>query len=129
MIKMAKKILIVDDEKDAVEFLGKNLQLEGFEVAMAYDGIEAKEKIVKENPAIIILDIIMPRLDGWEVLQWLRKEAKLSTPTIILSAKEDVADLKRSYRLETDTYLVKPASINDILKAINIITALEVKKE
>ncbi|MBP7089161.1 MAG: response regulator [Candidatus Omnitrophica bacterium] len=122
---MQKKILIVDDEKDNAYFLAENLRMEGFEVILAYDGIEAKDKILKEKPEVIILDLIMPRLDGWGVLEWLRKEAKLNTPTIIVSAKGELDDMKKGYGLEADTYLIKPVTVNDVLRGISIVCSLE----
>ena len=122
---MQKKILIVDDEKDNAYFLAENLRMEGFEVVVASDGIEAKEKIPKEKPDVIILDLIMPRLDGWGVLQWIRKEAKLTTPTIIVSAKGELDDMKKGYGLEADTYLIKPVTVSDVLRGISIVCSLE----
>ena len=121
---MDRKILIVDDEKDMVSFLENGLCREGFEVIVAFDGIEAKNKILQEEPNVIILDLIMPGLDGWEVLKWIREKAKLTTPTIIVSAKGEIGDMKRGM-LGADTYLVKPVSVEDVLRGINAVCSLE----
>ncbi len=126
---MKKKILIVDDEKEIVEFLERGLIKEGFDTVSAFDGQQAKEKILAENPDVILLDLLMPKLDGWAVLRWLREEAKLLTPTIILSAKEDLTDMKRSYNLEADTYLVKPVSVTDVVSGIHLVSALGRERE
>jgi len=122
---MNKKILIVDDEKDSVTFLERALLREGFGVVTAFDGAEAKAKILQDKPDMIILDLVMPKLDGWQVLLWLRKEAKLNIPTIIVSAKGEMDDIKKGYNLEADTYLVKPLGVEDVLSAIRALGTLE----
>lgn len=123
MLEDYKKILIVDDEKDTVSFLERGLSREGFEVIVAFDGIEAKNKIVHDEPKVILLDLVMPGLDGWGVLKWM-KERKLNIPTIIVSARDEMEDMKRGI-LEADTYLVKPVSVSDVLKGINAICSLQ----
>ncbi|MDD3296387.1 MAG: response regulator [Candidatus Omnitrophica bacterium] len=121
---MVKKVLIVDDEQEVVDFLEKGLKREGFEVICALDGLEAKGKISQEDPDVIILDLLMPKLDGWGVLNWLRKDAKLTIPTIIVSAKGDLEDMQKSYKLDADTYLIKPVNIKDVLNAIRMLFSL-----
>ncbi|MCQ9205638.1 MAG: response regulator [Omnitrophica bacterium] len=123
MLEDYKRILIVDDEKDTVSFLERGLSREGFEVIVAFDGIEAKNKIVHDEPKVILLDLVMPGLDGWGVLKWM-KERKLNIPTIIVSARDEMEDMKRGI-LEADTYLVKPVSVSDVLKGINVICSLQ----
>lgn len=110
-----------------VELLEQGLIKEGFDTVCAYDGIEAKSKILTDNPDVILLDLVMPGLDGWGVLQWLREEKKLLIPTIILSAKDGVSDMKRGYNLEADTYLVKPVSIEDVVSGIKLVCSLNVE--
>lgn len=122
-----KKILIVDDEKDTVSFLERGLSREGFEVIVAFDGIEAKNKIVHDEPNLILLDLVMPGLDGWGVLKWM-KERKLNIPTIIVSARDEMEDMKRGI-LEADTYLVKPVSVSDVIKGINVICSLQTENK
>lgn len=123
---MPKKILIVDDEKETVSFLEKGLIHRGFDVVTAFDGVQAKEKITKENPDIILLDLVMPRLGGLEVLKWLRQEVKSKTPAVIVSAKGDMTDIKQGYDCAADTYLVKPVTIEDIMQAIAVMLSVEV---
>lgn len=127
MLEDYKKILIVDDEKDTVSFLERGLSREGFEVIVAFDGIEAKNKIAHDEPNVILLDLVMPGLDGWGVLKWM-KERKLNIPTIIVSARDEMEDMKRGI-LEADTYLVKPVSVSDVLKGINVICSLQTENE
>jgi len=122
---MSKKILIVDDEKEVVRFLEAGLIKEGFDTVCAFGGTEAKQKILSEKPDVILLDLVMPGLDGWQVLQWLRQERKSLTPTIILSAKDEVSDMKRGYNLEANTYLVKPVSIEDVIGGIQLVCSLD----
>ena len=121
---MDKKILIADDEKNTLDLLEKSLSRYGFEVITACDGLEAKDKILQEKPEAIVLDLIMPNLDGWGVLQWLKNEAKLDTPVIILSAKGELDSMKRGYNLEADTYLVKPVDIDELLAGIRAACSL-----
>jgi len=121
---LAKKVLIADDERDFVTFLSVALKREGFDVFTAFDGIEAKERIEEDNPDIIILDLIMPHLNGWEVLKWV-KENEHKMPVIILSAKDDFDDIKNTYNLNADYYMTKPVSVRDIVKGINTVSSLE----
>ena len=121
---LAKKVLIADDERDFVTFLSVALKREGFDVFTAFDGIEAKERIEEDNPDIIILDLIMPHLNGWEVLKWV-KENEHKMPVIILSAKDDFDDNKNTYNLNADYYMTKPVSVRDIVKGINTVSSLE----
>lgn len=122
---MNKKILIADDEKDIVELLKVALERENFEVVVAFDGEEAKAKILTEQPSAILLDLMMPRLNGWEVLRWLREQEHSSTPTIIVSAKDEMKDIKKSYTLDADYYIIKPVSPKALIKGINTILSLK----
>lgn len=121
---MDKKILIADDEKATLDLLEKSLSRHGFEVVTACDGLEAKDKILQEKPEAIVLDLIMPNLDGWGVLQWLKNDVKLNIPVIILSAKGELDSMKRGYNLAADTYLVKPVDIDELLGSIRAVCSL-----
>ena len=88
-------------------------------------GQEAQEKILKEQPDVILLDLSMPGINGWEVLVWLRKEQGLNIPTIIISAKDEIDDVKKSYTLEADHYIIKPVRIKDIVKGIETVCLLK----
>jgi DNA-binding response OmpR family regulator len=105
-----KKILLVDDEKDIVEFLQYNLKQEGFEVITAYDGMETLSKI-KENPDLIILDIMMPKMDGFEVCRRIRNmNGYEHIPIIFLTAKSGEVDEIKGLELGASDYIQKPIS-------------------
>lgn len=107
---MKKKILIVDDEPDIIEFIGYNLELEGFDIIEANDGEEALEKI-NENPDLIILDIMMPKLNGFEVFTRIKKLERFSDiPILFLTAKTSEIDEIKGLNFGADDYLKKPIS-------------------
>jgi two-component system alkaline phosphatase synthesis response regulator PhoP/two-component system response regulator VicR len=106
---MAKKILAVDDERHIVRLVQVNLERQGYEVVTAFDGKEALEKVESENPDLIVLDVMMPYMDGFEVLQNLKKnQATRDIPVIMLTAKAQDADVFRGWQSGVDCYLTKP---------------------
>lgn len=108
-LNMAKKILAVDDEKAIVRLVQVNLEREGYEVVTAYDGREALEKVASERPDLIVLDVMMPYMDGFEVLQQLKKSPETrDIPVIMLTAKAQDADVFRGWQSGVDCYLTKP---------------------
>ena len=117
---MKKKILLVDDDKGIVEVIKRALEEEGFEVAFAYDGAEGFEKLQSESPDLIILDISMPSMNGYEFMRALRAkkviEVKPVTPVIVLTAKEE---MKEMFKLEgAKEYLVKPVEAPDLIQKV-----------
>jgi len=115
------KILLVDDEKDAVELLGFRLQVNNYEVITAYNGQEALERINAENPDLIILDIIMPVMDGFEVLRRIRNDLNTKyIPVIMLTARLDSASIFKAQELGSTSYLMKPIDIDELLKLIKL---------
>jgi len=122
---MTYKILVVDDEHDAADSIKNRLIHEGYEAVAAYDGQEALEKIKEENPDIILLDLMMPKLNGFEVLKELREKFKDKwRPVIIVSAQDEIASLEKCYGMEADHYLTKPCDIEHILRGIRIMISL-----
>ncbi|MDO8749425.1 MAG: response regulator [Candidatus Omnitrophota bacterium] len=122
---MTYKILVVDDERDAADIIKNRLIREGYEAVAAYDGQEALEKIKEENPDIILLDLMMPKLNGFEVLKELREKFKDKwRPVIIVSAQDEIASLEKCYGMEADHYLTKPCDIEHILRGIRIMISL-----
>src|SRR3989338_9074408 len=106
---MAYKLLVVDDDKAIVEMLKQKLLEEGYEVVVAFDGEEALLKLKEDNPDVILLDLMMPKLNGFDVLKEIRQIYKDRwRPVIIISAKSDLESLKTCYDLEADHYLTKP---------------------
>lgn len=122
---MAHKILIVDDDKEIVEMLKVKLTQEGYETAEAYDGEKALEKVEKEDPDLVLLDLMLPKINGFEVLKQIREKHKDKwRPVIILSAKTDLEFVKKGYSMEADHYLTKPCSMENILRGIRTMISL-----
>ncbi|HZW39847.1 MAG: response regulator transcription factor [Syntrophothermus sp.] len=116
---MRAKILLVDDEKDIVEFLQYNLKIEGFSVITAHSGTEALEKI-SEKPDLIILDIMMPKMDGYEVCRIIRTKPEFQdTPIIFLTAKSGEIDEIKGLELGASDYIKKPISPKKLVARVN----------
>lgn len=119
------KLLVVDDDRDITDTLGKRLKHEGYEVSLAYDGTDALEKLVSHDPDIVLLDLVMPRLNGFDVLKEIRSRFNDRwRPVIIISAKNDFESYKKSYSLEADHYLTKPCSMEQILQGVETMVSL-----
>ena len=123
---MAYKILIADDEADTLEVLNKHLTESGYDVITAGDGQAALKKIRENNPDIILLDVIMPKMNGFEVLKELRNNpaSKKWQPVIIISVKDEFDSLRKGYNLEADFYITKPLSLEKVSKAIQTMISL-----
>jgi two-component system alkaline phosphatase synthesis response regulator PhoP/two-component system response regulator VicR len=106
---VAKKILAVDDEKHIVRLVQVNLERQGYEVITASDGKEALQKVEDERPDLVVLDVMMPYMDGFEVLQNLRRNPSTrEIPVIMLTAKAQDADVFKGWQSGVDCYLTKP---------------------
>ena len=115
---MKAKVLVVDDEKDIVEFIQYNLEAEGFEVITAFDGKEALEA-AKKQPDIIVLDVMMPDIDGYEVCETIKsQEENKNIPVLFLTAKTSEQDEIHGLNLGADDYISKPVSINKLIARI-----------
>ena len=122
---MGFKILVVDDEPDVVQVVSGRLAREGYEVATAFDGEEALAKFAQFNPDLVLLDLIMPKLNGFDVLKQIReKYTDRWRPVIIISAKAELDTLRKSYAMEADHYLTKPCAIDVILRGIETMRSL-----
>jgi two-component system alkaline phosphatase synthesis response regulator PhoP len=120
---MAKgKILVVDDEIYIVHILDFSLGMEGYEVVTALDGEQAIEKARTEKPDLIVLDIMMPKLDGYETCKILKGDkATRDIPVILLSAKGRNVDQKVGFEVGADDYITKPFSPRKLVERINSI--------
>ena len=120
---MAKgKILVVDDEIYIVHILDFSLGMEGYEVLTALDGEQALEKARAEHPDLIVLDIMMPKLDGYETCKMLKAEAGTKDiAVILLSAKGRNVDQKIGFEVGADDYITKPFSPRKLVERINAI--------
>jgi len=113
---MARKIFVVDDERHIVRLVEVNLQRAGYDVVTAYDGVEALEKVKAEKPDMIVLDVMMPRKDGFEVLQDLQgNPATADIPVIMLTAKAQDADVFKGWQSGVSSYLTKPFNPRELL--------------
>lgn len=106
---MAHRVLVVDDDQQIVRLLRSYLEQAGMTVLIAYDGEAAMHTIKKERPDLIILDLMLPRRNGWAITRWLRADAHLSDiPILMLTAKVEDADKISGLELGADDYLTKP---------------------
>lgn len=106
------KILVVDDEQSIRQIVETRLKMAGYDVVTAGDGLEALELVKIENPNLIVLDIMMPKVDGLQVCKEIRKT--LTTPIIMLTAKGEVVDKIQALELGADDYIVKPFSPREL---------------
>ena len=113
------KILIVDDDTNICELLRLYIEKEGFSTAIANDGVQALEVFNKEQPNLVLLDIMMPKLDGWQVCKEIRKESK--TPIIMLTAKAEEQDELLGFELGVDEYIAKPFSPKILVARVDAI--------
>lgn len=111
-----KKILVVDDEKPISDIIKFNLEKEGYEVVTAFDGEEAIEKVEAENPDLIVLDVMLPKKDGLEVVREVRKTH--SMPIIMVTAKETEIDKVLGLELGADDYVTKPFSNRELVARV-----------
>lgn len=112
-----KKILIIEDEQDLIKGLKLNLSDEGFEVGWAVNGVEGLRKAIEESPDLIILDIMLPEMDGLEVCRNIRQK-NIDIPVIMLTAKGGEIDKVVGLELGADDYMTKPFSIRELLARI-----------
>ncbi len=116
----AKKILIVEDYPETVEMVKTFLNLKGFTVAVAMDGQAGLEAARSENPDLILLDLMMPKLSGLEVLKRLKEDAATAEiPVIIVTVGTESDEIKEAIALGAEYYIVKPFDVNDLFRIIS----------
>lgn len=111
-----QKILVIDDDKHIVRLMEYMLKNAGFEVITAYDGQEGLKKLYEHKPDLVILDIMMPKMDGWTVCQRIREFSDV--PLIMVTAKDQEGDIVRGLDLGADDYIVKPVRINEVVARV-----------
>ncbi|MFA5410809.1 MAG: response regulator transcription factor [Candidatus Omnitrophota bacterium] len=127
---MKEKILIVDDEKDIVRMLDYNLKKDGFRTLSCHDGEDALDLAGREHPDLIILDLMLPGMDGLEVCKTLKKENKTSNiPIIMLTAKAQEADKVVGLELGADDYVTKPFSPRELIARVKAVLRRVKEKE
>jgi two-component system, OmpR family, alkaline phosphatase synthesis response regulator PhoP len=114
---MSARILLVEDNPDLAEGVEYNLRLEGYDVQIAENGRIAIEKARTWHPDLVLLDLMLPEMDGYQVLRSIRQNGS-RVPVIILSARGEEADKVRGFRLDADQYVTKPFSIVELLERV-----------
>lgn len=114
---MNKTVLIVDDEKNIVDILKFNLEKEGYKVLCSYDGKEGLDTALNAEPDLILLDVMLPYINGFDVCAEIRKQGKL-TPIIMLTAREEETDKVFGLELGADDYIVKPFGVKELLARV-----------
>lgn len=117
-----RRILVVDDEKDIVDLIAFNLEREGFAVTRAYDGQAAWEEVKTAAPDLVVLDLMIPGVSGFELCGMIRRDARLQgLPVIMLTAKSDPVDRILGLELGADDYVTKPFSIRELIARIRAV--------
>ena len=117
----SKKILIVDDEVDLVETVRFPLEMEGYHVLVSYNGEDALNQARKENPDLILLDLMLPKLDGYKVCQLLKSDDRYKhIPILMLTAKSQEKDMVLGMETGANEYITKPFDIRDLLKKVKV---------
>jgi len=114
-----KKILVVDDEKKIVEIIKAYLEKEGYTVATAYDGKTALETVKAQHPDLLILDLMLPQVSGWDVCREIRRDS--TVPVIMLTARDDVTDKIIGLELGADDYMTKPFDPKELVSRVRAV--------
>lgn len=116
---LKEKILVVDDEKNICDLLRMYLEKEGYTIVMAHNGVDAVNMFASENPDLVLLDIMLPQLDGWQVCREIRKTSE--KPIIMLTAKDEIFDKVLGLELGADDYVTKPFDTKEIVARIKAV--------
>ena len=119
------RVLVVDDDDVIRQLITVNLELEGFEVETAHDGQDCLDKVKDVAPDVVTLDIMMPRMDGWEAASQLRADPDTADiKVVLLSARAQEADLQRGSRIGVDAYLTKPFDPDELISVVRRLAGL-----
>ena len=119
---MPEKILIVDDEENITEFIGRALRLQGFKTICAHDGDQALSAVEEELPDLVILDLMLPKMDGWEVCRRVKSTpATKKIPIIMLTARTSTEDVVQGLNLGADDYIKKPFPLDELLARVKVL--------
>ena len=120
----AARVLVVDDDDVIRQLITVNLELEGFEVFTAVDGQDALDQVPVVRPHLITLDVMMPRMDGWQAAELLRGNPETAgIKLVLLSARAQENDIKRGAQIGVDAYLTKPFDPDELIETINHLLA------
>ena len=117
---MSQKVLVVDDEQSIVTLLKYNIEQAGYQVIVAYDGVQALEKVNEEKPDLVVLDVMLPEKDGIEVCKTIRSD-KNQVPILMLTARDDEFDRVLGLELGADDYMTKPFSPREVVARVKAI--------
>lgn len=117
---MREKVLVIDDDEKITSMLRRSLAFEGYTVFTANHGMDGLKQILEHDPDVIILDVMMPQLDGWEVVRRIR-EGGTTIPVLMLTAKDEIADRVKGLDNGADDYLVKPFALEELLARIRVL--------
>ena len=115
---MGKKIMVVDDEPDTVDLVKLVLETEGFEVITAFSGAECLKKLALEKPDAMLLDIMMPEMDGWEVFKKIREKYKDLPVAMLTVRNRDIDKMLGLHVLKADDYITKPFGRKDLVERV-----------
>jgi CheY-like chemotaxis protein len=119
IVTSAGRVLVVDDDDVIRQLITVNLELEGFEVVPAVDGQDALDKAYDANVQVVTLDVMMPRVDGWEAAARLRADPKTRhIKIVLLSARAQEADIQRGEKIGVDAYLTKPFDPDELIETV-----------
>ncbi|HRY20171.1 MAG TPA: response regulator transcription factor, partial [Flexilinea sp.] len=124
---MARKVLVIDDTRNIQIMLRDFLESQGFEVEIAGDGIEAFDSIERSQPDLILLDIMMPNMDGYQFISQLRRTSDL--PVIMITAKQQEADIVHGFELGADDYITKPFKLRELLMRMRAVLRRSTPRE
>jgi two-component system response regulator MprA len=117
---MREKIVVVDDDEKITSMLRRGLAFEGYTVFTANNGVEGLKQILEHDPKLLILDVMMPQVDGWEVVRRVR-EGGSDIPILMLTAKDEISDRVKGLDLGADDYLVKPFALEELLARVRVL--------
>jgi two-component system response regulator MprA len=124
---MTSLILVIDDDEKITSLIRRSLAFEGYSVITAANGSEGLRQLLSHQPELIILDVMMPQLDGWEVIQRLR-DGGVTIPVLMLTAKDEVGDRVKGLDLGADDYLVKPFALEELLARVRALLRRNIEK-
>lgn len=122
--QMSKKIMVVDDEPDTVDLIKLVLETEGYEVIPAYSGRECLEKLEIEKPAAVLLDIMMPEMDGWEVFKKIREKYEDLPVAMLTVRNQDIDKMLGLHVLKVNDYITKPFGRKDLVERVKKLVEL-----
>lgn len=120
------KILIVEDDQAFADITGIKFPSDYFTIKTVYNGMDALEEVNNDRPDLIVLDIIMPKMDGWEVLSTLKSDPKTSSiPVIMATANNTLSDVEKSFTYGAQSYIEKPFTFDKLLKKVAVILNIQ----